>query len=108
MVPFTERVIRVIQEIPAGRVMTYGQVASAAGNPRGARQVVRILHSMSAKYDLPWHRIINAQGGISTPSDREDKGSLQQDLLEREGVEFTRDGKVDLNRYRWFTEGEFL
>ncbi|HEX5563862.1 MAG TPA: MGMT family protein, partial [Sporosarcina sp.] len=68
MVPFTERVVQIIRDIPAGKVMTYGQVAAAAGNPRGARQVVRVLHSMSAKYDLPWHRIVNAQGGISTPS----------------------------------------
>ena len=108
MVPFTERVVQIIRDIPAGRVMTYGQVAAAAGNPRGARQVVRVLHSMSAKYDLPWHRIINAQGGISTPSDREEKGGLQRELLEAEGVEFMANGKVDLGRYRWFPEEEFM
>ncbi|MDN4606639.1 MGMT family protein [Sporosarcina highlanderae] len=105
---FTERAVKIIQEIPAGHVMTYGQVASAAGNPRGARQIARILHSMSAKYDLPWHRIINAQGGISTPSDREEKGSLQRDLLEAEGVGFMGNGKVDLTVYRWFPEEEFM
>lgn len=108
MIPFTERVVRMIQQIPPGRIMTYGQVAVAAGNPRGARQIARILHSMSEKHDLPWHRIINAQGGISTPIDREDKGSLQQELLESEGVEFSSDGKVDLNKYRWFPEGEYV
>lgn len=107
MIPFTERVVRMIQQIPPGRVMTYGQVAAAAGNPRGARQIARVLHSMSAKHDLPWHRIINAQGGISTPTDREDKGSLQQELLEAEGVVFSNDRKVDLNKYRWFPEGEY-
>ncbi|MGN7386126.1 MGMT family protein [Sporosarcina sp. SAFN-015] len=107
MVPFTERVIQIIRDIPAGHVMTYGQVASVAGNPRGARQVARILHSMSAKYELPWHRIINAQGGISTPSDREEKGGLQRELLESEDVEFMANGKVDLQVYRWFPEEEF-
>lgn len=107
MIPFTDRVVRMIQQIPPGRVMTYGQVAAAAGNPRGARQIARVLHSMSAKHDLPWHRIINAQGGISTPTDREDKGSLQQELLEAEGVVFSNDRKVDLNKYRWFPEGEY-
>ena len=61
MNPFTERVIQIIQSIPAGRVMTYGQVAAAAGNRRGARQVARILHTMSQKHALPWHRIINAK-----------------------------------------------
>lgn len=107
MVPFTERVVQIIRDIPAGRVMTYGQVAAAAGNPRGARQVVRVLHSMSAKYNLPWHRIINAQGGISTPSDREEKGSLQRELLVAEGVKFMDNGKLDLQIYRWFPEKEF-
>ncbi|MFS0575656.1 MGMT family protein [Sporosarcina sp. 179-K 3D1 HS] len=102
MNPFTERVLRIIKEIPAGYVMTYGQVAASAGNPRGARQVARILHSMSAKHELPWHRIINAQGGISFPEDAEAKGARQRDLLEVEGVQFTSNGKVDLAVYRWF------
>ena len=92
---FTERVIRIIQGIPAGYVMTYGQVATAAGSPRGARQVVRILHSMSEKYQLPWHRIINVKGEISF------SGGDQQELLEMEGVHLNN-GKVDLIVYRWF------
>ncbi|MFJ7935316.1 MGMT family protein [Sporosarcina sp. NPDC096371] len=92
---FTERVIRIIQGIPAGNVMTYGQVAAAAGSPRGARQVVRILHSMSEKYQLPWHRIINAKGEISFT------GGDQRELLEMEGIYF-KNGKVDLTTYRWF------
>jgi methylated-DNA-protein-cysteine methyltransferase-like protein len=99
---FTERAIGIIQGIPAGHVMTYGQVAAAAGSPRGARQVVRVLHSMSAKYELPWHRIINAQGGISAPADVESKGLHQRELLEMEGVTFSEDGKVELTVYRWF------
>ena len=52
MNPFTERVIQIIKSIPAGKVMTYGQIAKEAGSPRGARQVVRILHTMSAKHKL--------------------------------------------------------
>ena len=47
MNPFTKRTIDIIQSIPEGRIMTYGQIASLAGNSRGARQVVRVLHSMS-------------------------------------------------------------
>jgi len=93
---FTERAIRIIQGIPAGHVMTYGQVAAAAGSPRGARQVVRVLHSMSKKYELPWHRIINAQGEISLPT------GDQRKLLEMEGIVFKENGKVDLTLYRWF------
>lgn len=64
MTPFTEEVIRIIKHIPRGKVMTYGQIAGEAGSPRGARQVVRILHSMSEKYELPWHRVMNAKGEL--------------------------------------------
>ncbi|WP_342513633.1 MGMT family protein [Sporosarcina sp. FSL K6-1522] len=98
MNPFTERVIQIIQGIPIGHVMTYGQVAAAAGSPRGARQVVRILHSMSEKHQLPWHRIINAKGEISFT------GGDQRELLEMEGVQFSPTGKVDLTVYRWFPQ----
>ncbi|MDW0109926.1 MGMT family protein [Sporosarcina aquimarina] len=101
MNPFTEKAIRVIQSIPAGYVMTYGQVAAGAGNRRGARQVVRVLHSMSAKHNLPWHRIINAKGGISTPADAEEKGNRQRQLLESEGIHFLPNGTIDLTVYRW-------
>ena len=93
---FTERVIRIIQGIPGGQVMTYGQIAAAAGSPRGARQVVRVLHSMSEKYKLPWHRVINAQGEISFTAGN------QREMLESEGIDFGRNGKVDLTVYRWF------
>jgi len=93
---FTERAIKIIQGIPSGKVMTYGQVAAAAGSPRGARQVVRVLHSMSKKYGLPWHRIINVQGEISlTDGD-------QRELLKMEGIIFKENGKIDLTVYRWF------
>lgn len=92
---FTEKVIHIIQQIPDGKVMTYGQVAKTAGNPRGARQVSWILHSMSQKYSLPWHRVINAKGEISL------KGSEQQELLALEGVEMNIASKIDLSIYRW-------
>jgi len=89
-------VIRIIQSIPSGHVMSYGQVAAAAGSPRAARQVVRILHSMSKKHELPWHRIINARGEISYT------GEDQRKLLEAEGIVFSLKGNVDLTVYRWF------
>lgn len=65
MTPFTQDVVTIIRAIPAGRVATYGQIARLAGNPRAARQVVRILHSMSQAERLPWHRVVNAKGEIS-------------------------------------------
>ncbi|WOV84175.1 MGMT family protein [Sporosarcina jeotgali] len=101
MNPFTEKAIKAIQSIPPGYVMTYGQVAAAAGNRRGARQVVRVLHSMSGKHNLPWHRIINAKGGISAPADAKEKGNRQRQLLEAEGIRFLPNDTIDLSTYRW-------
>ena len=99
MEAFTRKAITVIQSIPEGKVMTYGQIAAHAGSPRGARQVARLLHSMSAKYELPWHRVINAQGKISF-LDRDNHLS-QTGLLQNEGVEVSASGTIDLKRYRY-------
>ncbi|TQS74150.1 MGMT family protein [Ornithinibacillus gellani] len=101
MQPFTKQVIQVIQQIPKGHVMSYGQVARTAGNPRAARQVSRILHSMSAKYDLPWQRVVNKEGRITLKSDA---GIRQRDLLVDEGILFGLHGKIDMNRYEYIPE----
>ncbi|WP_435924296.1 MGMT family protein [Paenibacillus sp. DYY-L-2] len=99
MQPFTAKVIEVISAIPEGKVMTYGQVAGAAGSPRAARQVVRILHSMSQKYRLPWHRVINAQGEIAV---RDDEAFFVQKLaLEAEGVTVSENGRINLAEFRY-------
>lgn len=102
--PFTQKVVTVIQSIPHGRVISYGRVAALAGNTRGARQVARILHSMSQKYDLPWHRVINAAGRISLPRGR--GYERQKALLEFEGVFFPSSQIIDLSVYLWVPEGE--
>lgn len=98
MQPFTERAIKIIHQIPMGKVMTYGQVASLAGSPRAARQVVRLLHSMSGKYDLPWHRVINVKGEIAIMD--EESRMIQKWRLEEEGVEVSRANTVDLKRFQ--------
>ncbi|WP_017379608.1 MGMT family protein [Paenisporosarcina sp. TG-14] len=95
MQPFTAEVVRVLKEIPEGYVVSYGQVARMAGSPRAARQVVRILHTMSEKYDLPWHRVVNVRGEIAVPN--EESKDLQRMLLLGEGVAFLSDGRVDLS-----------
>jgi len=94
MQPFTAEVVQILKGIPKGRVVTYGQVARMAGSPRAARQVVRILHTMSEKHGLPWHRVVNAKGEIVVPS--EESRELQRALLETEGVSFLPNGRVDL------------
>lgn len=98
--PFTERVVSILQAIPPGRVTCYRDVAAMAGNSQGARQVSRIIHSLSRKLGLPWHRVVNASGAVAI---REPEGrQRQQALLEEEGVEFTRPGQTDWARFRWW------
>ncbi len=98
MQPFTQRVIEIISSIPAGYVMTYGQIAAEAGSPRAARQVVRILHAMSDKHNLPWHRVVNARGEIAI-QDGEGR-YMQEHYLRQEGVAVDELGRIDLERYR--------
>ena len=81
---FTQNVLKIIKLIPEGKVMTYGQIARLAGNPRAARQVSRLLHSMSQKHELPWHRVINAQGKIAIQN--EEAAENQRMALEDEGI----------------------
>jgi len=95
MQPFTAEVVRVLKEIPESYVVTYGQVARMAGSPRAARQVVRILHTMSENHGLPWHRVVNARGEIAITDD--ESKNLQRMLLESEDVVFLSDGRVDLS-----------
>jgi methylated-DNA-protein-cysteine methyltransferase-like protein len=95
-----EQVWQVIALIPKGRVATYGQVADLAGLPGGARRVGRLLSHLPSGSRIPWHRVINASGGISLP---EDSGGFarQQRLLKKEGVAFNASGRISLRRFRW-------
>ncbi|MCM3567286.1 MGMT family protein [Neobacillus mesonae] len=104
MTPFTEKVIEMIKHIPPGKVMTYGQIAGLAGSRLAARQVVRILHSMSRSHRLPWHRVVNAKGVIAIQDD--ESRSEQWMSLEAEGVEVGLHGVIDLEKYQWHPEGE--
>ncbi|HME52074.1 MAG TPA: MGMT family protein [Candidatus Lokiarchaeia archaeon] len=97
--PFTTRVVTIIKRIPPGNVLTYGLIARFAGNPRGARQVSRILHSMSSTEGLPWHRVINVEGRIVLSSDVEK--DEQATLLREEGIDVSSDYRVDLGRFLW-------
>jgi methylated-DNA-protein-cysteine methyltransferase-like protein len=96
---FEQRVKTLIKAIPKGRVATYAQIASLAGNYRAARQVARVLHSSSDKDRLPWHRVINSRGGISLPRGR--GFEEQKRLLAKEGVRIDRMGRVELELFLW-------
>ncbi len=83
MTDMTEKIIEIIQSIPNGSVMSYGEVAASAGLPNGARQVAWVLHSLGEKKDLPWHRVLKAGGVIAFASGP--AFELQKTLLEAEG-----------------------
>ena len=78
--------------------MTYGEIARLAGNSKGARQVARILHTLSEKYDLPWHRVVNRKGEIVIKDD--ETKFIQISRLETEGIFVNCNGCVDLDKYR--------
>ena len=108
---FRIRVWEIVRQIPPGKVATYGQIAtltlaslgnnSSEGRAFGARWVGGALASCPS--DVPWQRVINAQGKISLGGS--DK-SRQQELLEDEGVEFNDRLRVDLNLYQWKWDAE--
>ncbi|MGB9150853.1 MAG: MGMT family protein [Burkholderiales bacterium] len=95
-----ERIYAAVKKIPRGKVATYGQVALLAGMGRHARQVGYALHALPDGKKIPWHRVINAKGEISARSSG-DHDQLQRVLLEKEGVVFSLNGRVSLEKYRW-------
>ena len=94
---FQRAVYRLVEEIPRGRVATYGQLAAILGWPRAARAVGYAMRHCPT--GLPWHRVVNASGGISL---RANVGGMmtQRLLLEQEGVPVRR-GRVRLDQHRW-------
>ncbi len=104
MSTFRAAVLDVVRSVPHGKVVTYGQVAAMVGSPHAARQVGAVLFGISeSEHDVPWQRVINAEGGISTY--KVGHGELQVALLRAEGVEVTAADRgaerVDLRRYQW-------
>lgn len=100
MTPFTKKVMKLIKQIPKGKVATYGQIAALAGKPHGARGVGWILNSSSKAHRLPWQRVINSQGKISFPKQTSEY-SLQKQLLSKEKVYVGENGAISLAEYGW-------
>ena len=92
-----QNVWKVVAEIPAGHVLTYGEVARLSGMPRAARRISQALRRAPRAMELPWHRVINAQGKISFP-ENSSGWQLQKDKLESEGIVFLN-GKIDLHHF---------
>ena len=95
-----QRIYSIVRQIPKGRVATYGQIAILAGLDGHARQVGYALNALPDSTRVPWHRVVNASGGISLRS--VSGGELvQRLLLEREGVPLDARGRVPLARVQW-------
>ena len=92
-----EAIFLALMSIPAGNVITYGQLASLAGLPGAARLIGTTLCGLPEHTELPWHRVINAQGKISLPEDSP-AHTEQKKRLEAEGINFTNN-KINLRIY---------
>lgn len=92
------RVLEIVNRIPSGKVVSYGQVALMAGTPRGARFVGGVLCFRGE--NTPWWRVINNAGRISTTC-TEHTAQMQKEKLISEGVEVSGKLKIDIEKYRW-------
>lgn len=101
MSPHYQRIYEVVAAIPEGKVATYGQVAALAGMPNHARMVGYALHRTPADLELPWHRVVNAAGGVSERAEEGPEVGLQRHLLLEEGVVFRASGRIDLRCFGW-------
>jgi methylated-DNA-protein-cysteine methyltransferase-like protein len=90
------RIYALVSLVPPGKVASYGDIANILGNC-DARTVGYALNALPAdrNHDVPWQRIVNSQGAISTP------GPEQRALLEAEGIVFDERGRIPLARFRW-------
>jgi methylated-DNA-protein-cysteine methyltransferase-like protein len=95
-----DRIYAIVRRIPAGRVATYGQIAELAGLEGQARLVGYAMAALPKGTNVPWHRVINAEGKVSPRSAGASAGVTQRLLLEREGVRF-KGGRVSLREFRW-------
>jgi methylated-DNA-protein-cysteine methyltransferase related protein len=99
---FFERVYRVVQQIPRGKVASYGQIAALLGHPQATRTVGWALNALTSERaaQVPWQRVINSAGRISI-SRADLSADIQRALLEEEGVNFDEREHVDMRRFGW-------
>ena len=100
MPSFNEKVYALVKRIPAGQVTSYGRIARLLATPHGARAVGWALAQLPDGTDVPWQRVINAGGFISTPPIG-GTAAEQRSRLESEGIMFDAEGRVDLLHYLW-------
>lgn len=94
-----EKIWQVVHRIPAGKVLSYGQVARLAELPGYARYVGYVMKHLPQGTKLPWHRVVNSQGRLSFPRDTV-QYQTQKSRLEAEGIVFVN-GRFSLKTYGW-------
>ncbi len=100
MSTFAERVFRAVEQIPRGKVATYGEIALLSGSPRAARAVGNVLHHNPHPIETPCHRVVNGKGRLA-PAFAFGGMEVQRQLLEQEGITFLPNGRVDLSKHLW-------
>jgi methylated-DNA-protein-cysteine methyltransferase-like protein len=107
------QVYKIVRKIPSGRVTTYGAISRLLNGKLSAQGVGWALNALKQRAskgqeaskdsfhsgNVPWHRVINSQGGISTSNNVGIPQDYQRTLLEAEGIKFTEDGRVELGKY---------
>jgi len=89
---FYEQVYSVVESIPYGKVISYGQIARMLGNPRAAREVGRAMRHCPEH--LPWQRVVKIDGTVVGGNYAE----VRKEKLREEGVVFLPDGRVDMEK----------
>jgi methylated-DNA-protein-cysteine methyltransferase related protein len=102
LTPLQTKIIKLVQTIPAGKVVSYGQVATALGMPRAARLVGQAMSKMEDTPDFPWWRVLNNKGYISIRGNEFATKRLQKELLEAEGIEVDSDFTLEIDKYRFY------
>lgn len=106
-----EKIYALVKKIPKGKVMTYGQIGQILDlNPRvvgwalnrlAKCRTITVEVGLKPTSTVPWQRVINAKGGISTNKLMNIPLNLQRKLLEKEGIKFDKNQTVDLKKYLW-------
>ena len=98
---FAKRVWQAVARIPKGSVATYGQIADLIGAWGCARQVGWALRRLPLPSEVPWQRVVNAQGRISMTLSRRGSDWIQRDLLLQEGIPVDAEGRLPLREVLW-------
>lgn len=100
MTRFNEQVYSIVEKIPYGKVVSYGQIAWMLGRPRCARLIGRAMRYCPE--GLPWQRVVRADGSIAGGG----RPEMRRALLDAEGVPFLSDGRVDMKSCLWNSEDQ--